>query len=225
MGFNESTHAFIAARYFRRMQAAFGERAEPAFIHAVQYYAGQRGRRMAQRAIRDGRPLTHATFLQYGELKMSGEVTPNAVEVKSIAPDYVIHITACPWHEQFSEMGCLEAGAVYCRYVDEALCRGFSPDIVFQAPQNLNTSPYCVQRVLGTNYAQRPDDPPKTEYKKSFDYHCGHLYWSFHEVVSAIFGSEGEKVSAAVLEDLAEAYGREMADALAAWRHTDFNIC
>ena len=48
MGFNESTHAFIAARYFRRMQAAFGERAEPAFIHAVQYYAHQRGRRHDQ---------------------------------------------------------------------------------------------------------------------------------------------------------------------------------
>ena len=64
MGFNENTHAFIAARYFRRMQAAFGERAEPAFVHAVQYYAHQRGRRMAQRAIRDGAPLTFANFLR-----------------------------------------------------------------------------------------------------------------------------------------------------------------
>ena len=58
MGFNESVHAFIAARYYVRLQEAFGTRAEPAFIHAVQYYAGQRGRRMAQRAIREGKPLT-----------------------------------------------------------------------------------------------------------------------------------------------------------------------
>ena len=96
MGFNESVHAYIAARYYTRMQEAFASRAEPAFIHAVQYYAGQRGRRMAQRAIRDGKPLTHATFLQYGELKMTDEVEPTQRQLVSRAPDYELHISACP---------------------------------------------------------------------------------------------------------------------------------
>ena len=36
MGFNEGVHAYIIARYYVRMQEAFGTRAEPAFIHAVQ---------------------------------------------------------------------------------------------------------------------------------------------------------------------------------------------
>ena len=30
MGFNESVHAYIAARYYTRMQEAFASRAEPA---------------------------------------------------------------------------------------------------------------------------------------------------------------------------------------------------
>ena len=149
MGFNEGVHAYIIARYYVRMQEAFGTRAEPAFIHAVQYYAGQRGRRMAQRAIRDGKPLTHATFLQYGELKMTDGAGPTQRTLVSRAPDYELHITACPWHAQFARMGCQEAGAAYCRYIDEALCRGFSPDIPFEALCSLNTADRCIHRVAG----------------------------------------------------------------------------
>ena len=225
MGFNESIHAYIAARYYTRMQEAFASRAEPAFINAVQYYAGQRGRRMAQRAIRDGKPLTHATFLQYGELKMTDEVEPTQRQLVSRAPDYELHISACPWHAQFKRMGCLEAGDVYCRHVDEALCRGFSPDIRFQALANLNSADHCVHRVAGANPQGLADEPPMEQYKRDFSYHCGHLYWSFSEVVSAIFGAAGEAVAAGVLGDVARTYGASMADELAAWRHTDFNIC
>ena len=53
--FNERVHAYIAARYYEQLTEKFGERGKKAFIHATQYYAEQRGRRMAQRAIRDGR--------------------------------------------------------------------------------------------------------------------------------------------------------------------------
>ena len=48
MGFNEMTHAFIAAKYYVHMTEAFGERGKAAFIHGTQYYGSQRGRRMAQ---------------------------------------------------------------------------------------------------------------------------------------------------------------------------------
>ena len=225
MGFNEGVHAYIIARYYVRMQEAFGTRAEPAFIHAVQYYAGQRGRRMAQRAIRDGKPLTHATFLQYGELKMTDGAGPTQRTLVSRAPDYELHITACPWHAQFARMGCQEAGAAYCRYIDEALCRGFSPDIPFEALCSLNTADRCIHRVAGANPEGAPDLPPMEGYKRGFSYHCGHLYWSFSEVLGAIFAAAGEAVAAGVLADFAGTYGAQMADELAAWRHTDFNVC
>ena len=58
MPFTEKSHAFIAARFYIRLTEAFSERGRKAFIHATQYYAGQRGRRMAQRAIRDGADLS-----------------------------------------------------------------------------------------------------------------------------------------------------------------------
>lgn len=48
MGFNEKVHAFIAAKFYVYLTEAFGERRlSRAFIHGTQYYAEQRGRRMA----------------------------------------------------------------------------------------------------------------------------------------------------------------------------------
>ena len=74
MGFNEKVHAFIAAKYYVHLTEAFGERGKKAFVHATQYYAQQRGRRMAQRAIRDGKELTYETYCQYGEWVNTQEV-------------------------------------------------------------------------------------------------------------------------------------------------------
>ena len=67
MGFNERVHAYIAAKYYTYLVETFGERGRLAFVHGTQYYASQRGRRMAQRAIRDGAPLTQASYNYYGE--------------------------------------------------------------------------------------------------------------------------------------------------------------
>jgi len=225
MGFNEKTHAFIAARYYVHLKENFGERGKAAFIHAVQYYAGQRGRRMAQRAIRDSQPLTHAVFMQYGELLDSGEVLAADGELISLSPDYELHITNCPWHEQFRDMGCTEAGHIYCSHIDEALSRGFNPDIVFEAPANLNTSDYCIHRVCNVFYEGFPDAPAKTEYKKNFSYHCGNTFWAFNEVITAIFGKQGEDICSAVMQDFSDTYGQDMADELNSWKDTNFNIC
>ena len=47
-GFNERVHAYIPAKYYHYLKEYFGERGKRAFLHAVQYYGAQRGRRMAQ---------------------------------------------------------------------------------------------------------------------------------------------------------------------------------
>ena len=95
MGFNEKVHAFIAAKFYVYLTEAFGERGERAFIHGTQYYAEQRGRRMAQRAIRDGKELTYANYLEYGEWVNTQEIIDegcaNKSTIESWAPDYRIH--------------------------------------------------------------------------------------------------------------------------------------
>ena len=59
---------------------------------------------------------------------------------------------------------------------------------------------------------------------KSFEYHCAHSYWSFWEVAAAIFGSEGEAAADQVMADFEAEYGKEMAETLASYKNTNFNI-
>ena len=133
MGFTELSHAFIAAKYYVYLKEIFGDRGEAAFLHATRYYGEQRGRRMAQRAIRDGKPLTYETYCQYGEWVNTEEVKAqglgNQSEMTSLSPDFQIHIHVCPWHTQFKNMGLPEAGLLYCKDLDafpEASTRRFA---------------------------------------------------------------------------------------------------
>ena len=133
MGFTELSHAFIAAKYYVYLKEIFGDRGEAAFLHATRYYGEQRGRRMAQRAIRDGKPLTYETYCQYGEWVNTEEVKAqglgNQSETTSLSPDFQIHIHVCPWHTQFKNMGLPEAGLLYCKDLDASISRGFNPEI------------------------------------------------------------------------------------------------
>lgn len=229
VNFNEKVHAYIAAKYYVYLTERFGDRGKRAFIHGTQYYAEQRGRRMAQRAIRDGRELDFGTYQEYGEWVN----TPYTIEngwsnqstVQSWSPDLELKITRCPWHTQFKEMGLVEAGHTYCAHLDNSICRGFNPYITYDVLQTLHKSDYCTHIIRNVNFAEGEKHPKKTEYLKDWDYHCAHSFYAYGEVTKAIFQAEGEDVVNQVLKDFAEDYGQEMADILVKFRETNFNVC
>ena len=149
MGFTEKVHAYIAAKYYVYLTERFGERGKAAFLHATQYYALQRGRRMAQRAIRDGKELTQETYNYYGEWVNTEEVKAlGCANVSKQAEDGTLHITSCPWYTQFQEMGLPEAGALYCKDLDSSISRGFNPFLQYRVDQTLHTSDCCIHRIL-----------------------------------------------------------------------------
>ena len=228
MGFNEKVHAYIAAKYYVHLTETFGERGKKAFIHGTQYYAEQRGRRMAQRAIRDGKELTYETYCQYGEWVNTQEIIDlgcsNHSTVQTIAPDFLTHIDRCPWHTQFKEMGLVEAGHTYCAHLDNSICRGFNPYIVYEVDQTLHKSPFCIHRIRNSGLTPESNRTKKMEYVHSFEYHCAHSYWAYAEVCRAIFGAEGAEIAAQVLADIAADYSQEMADTLKTYETTNFNI-
>lgn len=229
MAFTEKVHAFIAAKFYVHLTEAFGERGKSAFLHATRYYAEQRGRRMAQRAIRDGRELNYATYCEYGEWVNTEEVKAlgqaNHITVTGWAPDYTVNIHACPWHAQFKEMGLKDAGLLYCKDLDASICRGFNPELTYLVPQTLHDHDYCIQTVKNAGLKEGDSFTKNPDGLKSFEYHCAHSYWAYNEVTAAIFGAEGEAVNAKVLREFEEAYGKEMADTLAGYRETNFNVC
>ena len=229
MVFTEMTHGFILAKFYVHLKESFGEAGIRTFIHATHHYGGQRGRRMAQRALRDGKELTYEAYMEYGEWVP----TPESIEsgraiqstVASISPDYVIHITQCPWHQQFKDMGLVEVGVEYCAHVDAALAWGFNPYMTYRVEQTLHESDHCVQRILNTHYKEMPNIVRKEENQRGFEYHCGHAYWAYNEVTASIWGERGEKANGKVLGDFAKTYGQGAADILAGYRYVNFNVC
>ena len=147
----------------------------------------------------------------------------NQAEVKSLSPDYEVHIYVCPWHEQFRRMGLPDAGELYCRDLDASICRGFNPEIDYKTLQSLHYHDHFVQIVRDANLQNGlPQKNPAN--LEPFEYHCAHSYWAYREVACAIFGAEGEKVASQVLNDFAQDYGQQMADTIAAYQNVNFNV-
>lgn len=230
MGFNEKVHAYIAAKYYQYLLECFGERGKMAFIHATQYYAEQRGRRMAQRAIRDGAPLTPSNYYRYGEWvnteDVKAEGCANAMAYQAYQPEAVLHITKCPWHTQFQEMGMnTTAGAEYCRHLDNSIVRGFNPYLTYEVDQTLQTAPYCIHRMKNVDFDAATNLAKNPENLRSFEYHCAHSYWAYAEVTKAIFREEGQHICDNVLRDFEADYGTPMAEIMKGYSNVNFNIC
>ena len=230
MSFNEKVQAFLIARFYVRLTEAFGPQGRMAFVHGTQYYGMQRGRRMAQRAIRDGaQALTYEVYCQYGEWVSTQECKElgcsNLTTILERSPDVVRRIDRCAWHTQFQEMGLIEAGDLYCQHIDRSICRGFNPELVYEVPHTLNNSDCCIHIIRETGFTDQTNSTKKMEYVRDFEYHCAHSYWAYHEVICAIFASAGEQLCTAVLQDFSQAYGSEMADRLCRYRDVNFNVC
>lgn len=225
--FNEMTHAYIAAKFYVHLTERFGARGEKAFIQGTQRHAEQRGRRMAQRAIRQGEELDFTAYTRNGEWVNTEEIRAMGCanhSVPAIGEDYTLNIYCCPWHRQFQSMGLTRAGDVYCQHLDNSIARGFNPYLTYDVLQTLQNSDHCVHHLRRAGITADTDLSKYPEGLKSFEYHCANSYWAYSEVSRAIFGAEGEAAAAAVLADFRADYGDEMADRLLTYEKTNFDV-
>ena len=246
--FNERVQAFITVLFYHELTERFGGRGRKAFIQGTQAYGEQRGRRMAQRAIRAGEELTLETYLKRGEwvnteeIRAQGianrsEIVPAAPLYGAALPDYIKQVTVCPWNTQFREMDALDAGGLYCRHIDPSLFRGFNPLKTYEVPQNLNQGVCCYHIVRSGDgegeeqaagqAAAGAGKPVKKDPAglRSFEYHCADSYWAYRRTAERIFGEEGRAAAEQVLKALAETYGAEAAERMRRYEETDFTCC
>lgn len=226
--FTEKHHAWLVGRFYGRLMQECPDRGEAIFVMSTQRYAEQRGSRMAQRAVRDGKGLNFTTYREYGEWKntetVKREGCANAGETTAWSPDHVEKVYMCPWAAQFKEMGLKKCGTLYCRHVDQSIVRGFNPLLTYEVPQSMHESGYCLQISRGADFREGQVFNKRTEYQKTFDYHCGHCYKTFREIVTAILGEQGERISRSVLQEFGKTYGEEMAAVLLSYQDQDFNL-
>lgn len=227
MAFTEESQTFLIAAYYRELKETFGDRGTAAFVHAVRQYGIQRGSRMAQRAIRDGQPLDYVTFCRYGEWEPSREILQagkgSRTEIAQMSPDYELHVLSCPWYQAFEKYHALEAGALYCGNLDEAINQGFNGAIPFRTVQTKHTAEFCIFEVRDAGITVQTDLSHRPGVVRGFDYHCAHVFAAFGGVCRGIFGEDaGRALMQRVLDAFGSEFGAEMAEELEKMAEQDF---
>ncbi len=208
MQWNEHQHAWIVSEYYIQLVDKYGENGKKAFIQAAQTYGEERGKRMAMRAIRDGRELDFNTYFTYGEYA----ATPEFFDVNMWCEKGVVNeqVTRCPWADVFARRGKKDCGAVYCKEIDKAVARGFNPELKMNTASTQHYESCC--RFFFYHTAVREDTLEQSEIenaKMPLSYHCVHVYHVFDAVVQGIYGMAGKEISEKVLSSLENEYGKE----------------
>ncbi|HJA26638.1 MAG TPA: L-2-amino-thiazoline-4-carboxylic acid hydrolase [Candidatus Fournierella merdigallinarum] len=226
MVFTEDEQVFLAVSWYRRLTGAFGARGEQAYIHCVRCYAAQRGRRMARRAIRDGKPLDYRSYCEYGEWAHSPAILAagrgSVTEVLEAGPRYRLRVDRCPWHEAFEALDAGPAQALYCAHLDEAMAGAFGGGMEFHTDRFLCRDGCCVFRVERSGFAPDTCVQRRPDSLRGFDYHCAHLFRAFADAARALFGEAGEAAARQVLADCAARWGAEAAAGLERLSRQDF---
>ncbi len=228
--FTPTHHALLFGWIAREVILAVGEEVgAPLLRQAVQHYGEQRGRRMALRAQANGDPLTFASYLVYGEWR--GPAGEMVVEVVGATPDLPQRVHRCSWHAAWESRGLMLYGRYYCQAVDEAIARGFNPDLTLEVNgTRSNGAPCCEFIYRGANLdeaTQRWVDARRAALGLSvvapWEYHAGHLFKSMGEAVIAALSERGRAIMQAALDEFACAYGQSAAQVVSGYASTDFN--
>lgn len=217
-GFTATHHAllfaWISRAVIQRTDQAMGE---AVMRLAVRRYGEQRGRRMALRAQAGGRSLTMDNYLAYGEWQAEpGEMSGETVATE---PHLTRHVHSCPWHRAWEAEALMPYGRIYCLEIDEALVRGFNPDLRLDVNSTQTAGdPFCefVYHGAARDQVHRGLVMP-------WDYHAGHLFKTMGEVVVAHLGQAGAEAIEEALADWSSYYGPEAAQILAGYQDTDFD--
>lgn len=218
--------AWISKAVFDRVDE---NRAEAVIRKAVRRYGEERGRRMALRARSNGHKLSMVNYIAYGEWQ--AEPGQQIQEIIAKVPNLVTHVHKCPWQDAWAENDALHYGRLYCQEVDEALVRGFNPDLHLDVNGTKSEGKgHCEFVFHNANLGiintillgYRRAVKPAGNAVMPWDYHLGHLFKTMREVIGEEFGELGEEAMDAALSVFTESFGESAGEAIKAFSGTDF---
>ena len=222
-------HANLFALIYKAAVDFYGEKGALAADEGTKLYGQQRGGRMAQRAVKDGQPLTMENYLLYGEWVDKNGHSKNAVAATE--PVYCTNGIVCGWCEAWKAAGLLEYGKNYCTYVDKNFVKGFNPQLKLDIDSVLSQGgDVCAFRWNG--FAMT--DPDGYNAKKAalgdrtvkdFLYHTGHLLSAMKQAIAMQLGNErAERIAAKALIDYSDMYGVDFMEAVVEESRQDFTV-
>jgi hypothetical protein len=230
-GFSEQHHALLFALIAKEIvEQARKDAGEAVLRVAVRRYGKQRGRRMAMRALANGDDLSMTSFLIYGEWRSGTGLGKHDQTV--LGSDVRMVVPRCPWTLTWMEASLSEYGRLYCLEIDKALVHGFNPHLLIDVNKTqTNDGEPCdflfhqAALLSGDTLAYIRDKSAVLASKTvmPWDYHCGHLYKTFYEIITQELGDASQEAVRAALDEFAARFGEEAAQVVLAYQETDFD--
>lgn len=219
--------AWIARQVFQRVGPVKGEMV---VRKAIRHYGEQRGRRMALRVQEAQKELSMLNYFIYGEWSAPGSVQQKFEQ--SNHHDIRMMVACCPWRDAWAEQDLMEYGRLYCLEIDQALMRGYNPDLHIDVVKTLTNdrqpcdfifhgTPLNLSNTLRLKLGKKVN--PGKRVVLPWEYHTGHLYKAMTEVLISELGRTGREAAEAGLAEFAAAYGADSARVVAEALKIDFN--
>jgi hypothetical protein len=229
-GFTEIHHALLHAWIAKAVVERVGEQRGEAIIRkAIRQYGEERGRRMALRAQANKHVLSMPNYIGYTEYR----IRPGEIEMKILerSPHARVRIPKCPWYATWKENELLSVGRLYCLEIDQALVRGFNPELQLDVNGTLpNGAAQCefvyhdadltIPNYLLIRY--RRAISPGARAVMPWDYHVGHLFTTLEKVAIEELGQVGQEAIEAGLTEFAKRYGEQAMQRVVAGRSEDY---
>lgn len=217
----EKHHAVLFALLSRRVIPLFGQEAgEAAMREAVRRYGEQRGRRMAQRAVRDHQPLNLSTYLRYGEWRSATGEGRSIFEKQG--ENLLNQVQVCPWNNAWLEGDLQDYGRLYCLEIDAALVRGFNPDAWLEIRCTLSNDGDACEFIF--HQAVLPvEKAPEERTVMPWGYHCAHLFYTCLEVLKNSFGEAGGQAAENALGEFKDRYESIALEEIQRYASSDFD--
>lgn len=225
--FTELHHGYISAMFYKRLMASNAKNTRDIFLRATCEYGGERGRRMALRALRDAQPLDFASYRKYSEWSFTEEYLStrkgNGGENREENGDLIMEITACPWSDVYLSLGLADGAEDYCLDLDKSIARGFNPALTYDVLKTMHKNGDCCIQIQRDAHMDRDAGEKCPGDKRDFSYHCGHIFTTYSRVLTDIMGVRGMEISSLVLSDFSERFGDDMAGDLLSMTSVDYN--
>jgi hypothetical protein len=221
--FSPMHHALLFAWITRAVVENVGtEKGKAVVGNAIRRYGEQRGKRMALRALADGRAPTMDAYRAYGEWRAEpGESQSEIVETE---PQLTIHVLSCPWQRAWEENDLLAYGRLYCRDIDAALARGFNPRLQLDVNTTLtNDSLPCEFVFHGATPDAKDIAVDEKQTVMPWEYHLGHLLDTMRQVLVDELGQDGENAVQTALECFSSRFGENAVAVLMQYQDMDFD--
>jgi hypothetical protein len=152
IGENYQTPGFgLAAQLFstvvKHIIKRLGEtEGEELLKEAIEEFAFERGKRIAERVKEEGLPLTLKNWLIYSDIETFKNFRPITSTPDG---DFMVKVKHCTFYNAAEDWGLSNYAKIYCKYADYKILEGYNPDIelILKERQATNTK-RCVFRYI-----------------------------------------------------------------------------